>query len=98
MLKPVFPRKRMPSIAQYCSAPGLKKPKMNEAYLIERKALQKEYKKAVAEYWVKLKEWNAWKRNAAQECIENIAAAKKPCSAIPAGLKEEDQGLTTEDD
>jgi len=61
MQKPVFPRKRLATVAAWSSAPGLQKPKRNPRHIEECRKIKKEYKRALAKYYEQLRQWRLGK-------------------------------------
>ena len=87
MPKPTFPRKIMPTVAEYCSAPGAKNIK-NKEFVIQCKIIKKKNKEAIAQYYEKLREWNNWRKEQQPLRVSNVKARKHARKSLP-GVKKE---------
>ncbi len=95
MQMPIRPRKPMPTIAEYSSAPG--KRIKNKNYAAHVRNIKREHAKAVAEYHAKMKEWNKWKKEQQALRESNVKALKHPQISPPAGVKMEESDVISGD-
>ena len=88
MQMPIRPRKPMPTIAEYSSAPG--KRIKNKNYAAHVRNIKREHKEAVRQYHEKMREWNKWKKEQQALRESNVKGLKHPQISLPAGVKEEE--------
>jgi hypothetical protein len=97
MVKPSRPRKPMPTIAEYVSAPGLNgKSIKNKKFDAHWKNIKREHKEAVIQYHEKMKEWNKWNKEQQALRASNVKALKHPQISLPAEVKMEESDLISD--